>query len=151
MNQYSGGKSALTSNGTLLIYYICGLLSFFTGFTLLIAAIGAVLSRSAARKEGVPFVIQHCTWIFRSIWVFVLLVGFMGGGALYFMGGEFAQLPDTSSITSFTQLWSDPTLRLAVQYATAIVVLGASIVVWFVYRMLRGGLMLLHFSPPARF
>ncbi len=150
MNQYSGGKSALTSNGTLLLYYLCGLLFFFTGISLLIAAIGALASRSAAKKEGVPFVVQHCTWIFRSIWLFVFLACMLGGGGVYFMGDAFVQLPDTTHITNFEQLWSDATLRFAVQYTVTFLCLSTFLVLWFIYRMLRGGFKLLQFSTPVR-
>ncbi len=151
MSASLGGKSALTSNGTLLIYYVCGLLTFVFGFPIFIAAIGALLSRSAAHKEGAPFVVQHCTWIFRSIWVFLLMLILVVGGGIHFIGNEITSLPDTSNIQNFSQLWEDPELREALQYATVFALTIILVAIWFLYRMLRGGFKLLISSPLQRF
>ncbi len=150
MNRCQGGKSILTSNSTLLLYYVCGLMTLVLGFPLVLAGVGALVSRSVAHKEGVPLVIQHCTWIFRSLWVGTLLFGAIFMAGLYIMGEGFIQLPDTSHIQSFEQLWADPVLRKAVQYALAFVFMGSSVLIWFLYRMLRGMYMLINTSPPVR-
>ncbi len=150
MNRGQGGKSILTSSNTLLLYYVCALLTVVTGFTFLVAAAGAVVSRSVAHKEGVPFVIAHCTWLFRSIWVTALLSALVFFGALHMMGEDFSQLPSTAHITNFEQLWADPTLRQAVQYALTFVCLGGGILLWFVYRMLRGMFMLIQSNVPVQ-
>ncbi len=150
MNRGQGGKSVLTSNSTLLLYYACGLMTLVTGISFFLAAVGALISRSVAHKEGAPFVIQHCTWIFRSLWVGGLLFAAVFFTALQLAGGPFLNLPDTSHIQSFEQLWADPTLRKAVQYALAYVCVGGMVILWFVYRMLRGMYMLIQGSPPVK-
>ncbi len=151
MNKTQGGKSILTSNATLLLYYACGMLSLVTGFSLIVAAVGAFMSRSVAYKEGVLLTVQHCTWILRSIMVTVLLLGVGGFTALHLVGESFLTLPDTTHIENFTQLWADPTLRLAVQYAMVIVFFGLCLFLWFIYRMVRGACMLMQASPPVRY
>ncbi len=150
MSASLGGKSALTGNGTLLIYYVCGLLTFVFVFPIFIAAIGALVSRSAAHKEGAPFVVQHCTWIFRSIWVFILMLGVVIGGGVIFMGNEFPTIPDTSHIDNFSELWSDPILQDALQYTLGFVFGVIIIVGWFLYRMLCGAFKLLCSTPLQR-
>ncbi len=150
MNKAAGGKSALTSNTAILLYYICALLSLFTGFTLLFVAVAALVSRSVAYKEGAPLVIQHCTWLFRSIWVFVLLALLLGSGAMYMVNETFTTLPDMSHVTSFSHIWADPQLSAAVKYATLFAMVGGALVLWFLYRIVRGGFALLCYSPPVR-
>ncbi len=149
MSKASGGKSALTSNTTLLLYYICAFLALFTGFTILVAAVGALVSRSVAHKEAAVFTIKHCTWLFRTIWVFSLLALLLGGAAMYVVGAQFTFLPDTSHITSFAELWGDPVLRSAVQYTAVWCLLGIILVLWYVYRLLRGAIMLLCYTLPT--
>ncbi len=151
MSASLGGKSALTGNGTLLIYYGCALMTFLFIFPIFIAAIGAVVSRSAAYKEGAPFVVQHCTWIFRSIWVFALLFGSLVLGGIIFMGNEIVNIPDTSHITEFAQLWDNPALREAVQYTFGFVLAVFIVCGWFIYRMLSGAFKLLCSTPLQRF
>ncbi len=151
MSASLGGKSALTGNGTLLIYYLCGLMTFVFIFPIFIAAIGALVSRSAAYKEGAPFVVQHCTWIFRSIWVFTLLLGVTFLGGIIFLGSEIPTIPDTSHIKEFAQLWDDPALREALQYTLGYVFVFASVSVWFLYRMLSGAFKLLCSTPIQKF
>ncbi len=151
MNRGQGGKSILTSNNTLLLYYVCGLMTLVTGFTFFVAVVGALVSRSVAHKEGAPLVIQHCTWIFRSLWVGALLFGGLFVTAVHLMGTHFVHVPDTSHIASFEQLWTDPILREAVQYSLLFLGLGGLVLLWFVYRMLRGMFMLIQSCPPVRF
>ncbi len=148
MNKHVSGKSALTSSGTLLFYYACGIMTFVLGFPVVIAAIGAVLSRSAAKKEGVSLVTQHCTWIFRSTYVAFLLLLLIGGAGLLIMGESFATLPDTSHIQSFNDIWQNLELRKAVQYSAAYVLAIVIVLCWFLYRMLRGGCTLLLLRAP---
>ncbi len=150
MKKSISGKSALTGNGVLLLYYALGILTFVFIFTILIAALGALISRSAAKKEGVVFVINHCTWIFRSIWVFILLLLISVGGSVYFIGDEILKVPDTSNINNFGELWSDPVLRTAVQYTASFALIVGVLCIWFLYRMLRGGFTLLMSRPPVK-
>ncbi len=150
MNKSVSGKSALTSSGTLLFYYACGLLTFVLGFPVLIAAVGALLSRSAAKKEGVLLVRQHCTWIFRSIYMSLALLITVTFYTLVILGVAFPTFPEVSHIQTFSEIWENPDLRRAVQYSAAFVLAITGVLVWFLYRMLRGGYTLLLLRAPKK-
>ncbi len=123
-------------------------MTFVLGFTICIAAIGALLSRSAAKKEGVSLVTRHCTWIFRSIYMFILLLVTIGLTGLILMGGAFPTFPDVTQVQSFADIWQDAELRLAVQYSAAYVLAIIMVLIWFLYRMFRGAAMLLLLRVP---
>ena len=149
MAKYSGGNSALTSNGLILFYYACALLSLVTGFSFIVAVIGVLISRSMAYKENASLAIAHCSWIFRSLWVAFLLLILAVFSTLYLIGLLYGKFPDTSSITNFNELWANPAMREALIYLLSCIGIGSIIVIWFVYRMVRGAYMLISSRPPV--
>ncbi len=142
-----GGKSILTSDTTLLIYYALSLLSLVIGVTCFVALVGSFLSRYAANKEGAAFVEQHCTWIFRSLLISLLLLFLIGATTIFLLGATGIVIPDMSEINDFAQLWADPAIRLALQYIFAMLACASIVMIWFIYRIVRGGLALIGRRP----
>ncbi len=142
-----GGKSLLTSDTTLLIYYALCMLSLVVGVTFFVALVGAFISRYAAGKEGAAFVEQHCTWIFRSLLISFLLICFIVIAGIFLLGATGIVIPDTSQINSLSQLWADPAIRLALQYIFIMIACALVVVFWFLYRIIRGGLALINRRP----
>ncbi len=142
-----GGKSAATSDTTLLIYYALSMLSLIVGVTFFIALVGAFISRYVANKECASIVEQHCTWIFRTLYISFLLICIIVISGIFMLGATGVVLPDTSQIESFTELWADPSIRLALQYIFGMLACVILVLLWFIYRILRGGYALLQRNP----
>ncbi len=147
MHETLGGKSLLTSKLALLTYYICALSSFFTGFTIFIAAFGVIVSRYIAHKEMAPRVAQHCTWILRSIWVTALLTVICIVAAICIIGESNIIVPNTDFVKNFSDLWNNTPLREGLQYTVTLLCILFILGCWFIYRMLRGIIALLHSRP----
>ncbi len=156
MSQNLGGKSFLTGDGIILLYYVLMMLTLITGLSLQVemssilfglASIGAVVSRYVANKEAAAVVEQHCSWIFNTLWVALLLSSIVVIGGMFFLGSSGVVPPDASHINNFSELWADPVIRLSLQY---IFVMGAIILLiacWALYRIVRGGSALIQKKP----
>ncbi len=147
MSTTLGGKSAATSDTALLLYYACALFSLVIGVSFVIALVGSAISRYVASKENAAFVEQHCRWIFRSLWVTFLLLFLTVLGGIFLLGTTGVELPDTSNMNSFAELWADPAIRLSIQYVFGIIACASAIIIWFIYRILRGGYALINREP----
>ncbi len=147
MSETLGGKSAATSDTTLLIYYALSMLSLVIGVTFFVALVGSFISRYVASKEGSAFVEQHCTWIFRSLWISFLLICIIVIGGIFLLGNTGVVLPDTSQIKSFSELWADPVIRLALQYIFVMIACVLVVALWFIYRIARGAYALIQRKP----
>ncbi len=147
MHESWGSKSFLTSKAMLFSYYICALLSFFTVFTALIAAVGAIITRYIAHKEMATQVEQHCTWIFRSIWISGVLAVLFFGIGLFAIGESNIVIPDTSFIQNFDALWGNEQLRLGLQYVLVMLAFLFLLFCWFVCRMFYGLWALINARP----
>ncbi len=142
-----GGKSALTSDTTILMYYALSMLSLVVGVTFFLALIGSFVSRYIANKEGAPFVEQHCAWIFRSLCITLFLICIIIVITIFLLGAAGVVMPDTSQINNFAQLWSDPSIRIALQYIFSMLTCILLVLLWFIYRILRGGYALIKRQP----
>ncbi len=147
MHESWGGKSFLTSKTMLFAYYVCALLSFVTGFSALIAAGGAIITRYIAHKEMAMQVERHCTWIIRSILVSSVLAVLCFAISLFLIGESNITIPDTSLIQTFDALWGNAQLRLGLQYVLVMLSLLFLLFCWFVYRMLFGLWALINARP----
>ncbi len=147
MSTTLGGKSILTSDTTLLIYYALSMLSLVVGVTFFVALVGVFFSRYAANKEGAVFVEQHCIWLFRSLWISFVLICLIVVATIFLLGATGIVIPDTSQIDSLAQLWVDPAIRLALQYIFVMLACVLLVLLWFLYRIIRGGLALINRQP----
>ncbi len=147
MSYSLGGKSAATSDTTILIYYALSLFSLVIGVSFFIALVGSGISRYVANKENAPFVEQHCSWIFRSLWVTLLLICIITIGGIFLLGAAGVVLPDTTNVSDFSELWADPAIRLALQYIFGMIAGASLVLLWFIYRIIRGGYALVQRRP----
>ncbi len=149
MSQSLDGQSVLTSKGALLLYYIMGIIAIGTGVPLAITFVGALISGMIARKEGAVIVARHCKWLSRSVWVSALLIFLICTAAMIFFGMNHTEVLDldTSNMT-FEQMLEIPIIRELIGYIVGICVVIGLILLWFLYRMIRGLLMLLADRPP---
>ncbi len=151
MSQSVQEKSMLTGTGLLVGYYATGLLTLVVGITIFIPLIGSFLSGRAAKKTGNVLVERHCAWIFNSTFISLALIMLMIGTGTIAFGlseADVAYINNYIKELSFEQIWADPALQNLVKYIVGIFVATVLISIWFIYRIVRGGIMLLRGRPP---
>ncbi len=145
------GKSFLTSDVALLIYYACAMLALFTGFFGLIALVGAIVTRKLATKENASLVAKHCSWILNSIWVNIAAIILVTIVIVAILGtGDTAALEniDLDSMTSIDAMLDNPALASVLTSITAGIGVVLLVFAWYTYRMVRGVLALLRSRAP---
>ncbi len=148
MAKYLDGDSALTSDITLLVYYVCGLVAPFTGLFGLVALVGAIISRGVAVKENATLVIKHCTWITRTIWVNIFLSMIVTIGVITVIAMGDTSVIENYDFDSLDAALEDPALNsFFVTLGGGILILSL-VFIWYFYRMIRGVLTLLGSRPP---
>ncbi len=151
MSQSVQEKDMLTSTGLLVSYYAMGLLTLVVGITIFIPLIGSFLSGRAAKKTGNVFVERHCAWLFNSTFISLALIMLMIGSGTIAFGlseSDITYVNNYIKDLSFEQVWADPALQSLVKYIAGIFIATVLISIWFIYRIVRGGIMLLRGRPP---
>ncbi len=133
-----GGQTALTSKTALIVYYIIGCISQFTGFIGLFVWIGALMSGSTARKEGAEIVARHCKWLSRSVWIYTLIGMTLLCWFCFEIGSAVVNLPEGTNFEDYDALFANEGFMNALW--DSLYILGGYIIMWlwFFYRMIRG-------------
>ncbi len=142
-------QSPLTTHAILLFYYGLGLLGFIMGFTGLLALMGALVSRTTARKEKFEFAERHCTWIVRTICFGYTIFSLALLGLVFILWSAYPEAP-LLSMEAFDLLWSKPELHTYINVVKVLLSVVGITILWVLYRIFRGGYMLLHSRFPGK-
>ncbi len=136
-----GGNSFFTSDFLITFYYVLGLLAYFNGLTGFIALIGALISGKIASKENALLACLHCKWISRTVWVSALLILAIVIACITFLAlggaGDIENI-DYNKFINSDDFFKDPQMATMLYSCTVSFCLAGLVILWAVYRFIRG-------------
>ncbi len=148
MTQALGNRSILTKTVVILIYYVCAILSLYFNILAFVAFFGSIISHSFAKKDNEFIIAAHCTFIFRSYWISILLVLIILIAGFSLVGTSPIPIPDYFEFVNFEHFWNDMYVQSIIYYIIGIILGITLITLWFIYRMFKGSYALMHAKAP---
>ncbi len=140
-------RSIFTSNSTILLYYILGLVTPYYGFTIIIAFLGSMISGVMAHKERNFIISEHCNRIFKTIIISFILILIVMGIAFSILNASNIVIPEQVEFNSFEELWNDLFFQDVFPYVITVISCLILISIWYIFRFIIGIFILLSSKP----